>query len=122
MLRSFHAELQKAHRRHDLLLCLLVPLIMILWVGGLAPSDSEELANGYSALLYSCLLYTSLFGRRGQKLRPAFRAEQLFPGRHPQRRGQIMPIGAAVAGQTGVHEPQAVEQLGPCLLYTSRCV
>ena len=59
MLRSFHAELQKAHRRHDLLLCLLVPLIMILWVGGLAPSDPEELANGYSALLYSCLLYTS---------------------------------------------------------------
>ena len=47
MLRSFHAELQKAHRRHDLLLCLLVPLIMILWVGGLAPSDPEELANGY---------------------------------------------------------------------------
>ena len=28
MLRSFHAELQKAHRRHDLLLCLLVPLII----------------------------------------------------------------------------------------------
>ena len=53
MLRSFHAELQKAHRRHDLLLCLLVPLIMILWVGGLAPSDPEELANGYSALFYS---------------------------------------------------------------------
>ena len=53
MLRSFHAELQKAHRRHDLLLCLLVPLIMILWVGGLAPSDPGELANGYSALFYS---------------------------------------------------------------------
>ena len=50
---AFRAELQKAHRRHDLLLCLLVPLIMILWVGGLAPSDPEELANGYSALLYS---------------------------------------------------------------------
>ena len=54
MLCSFHAELQKAHRRHDFLLCLLVPLIMmILWVGGLAPSDPEELANGYSALFYS---------------------------------------------------------------------
>ena len=53
MLRSFHAELQKAHRRHDFLLCLLVPLIMILWVGGLAPSEPEELANGYSALFYS---------------------------------------------------------------------
>ena len=26
---------------------------MILWVGGLAPSDPGELANGYSALLYS---------------------------------------------------------------------
>lgn len=53
MFRSFHAELQKAHRRHDFLLCLLIPLIMILWVGGLAPSTPEELANGYSALFYS---------------------------------------------------------------------
>jgi YidC/Oxa1 family membrane protein insertase len=25
----------------------------VLWVGGLAPADPEELANGYSALLYS---------------------------------------------------------------------
>ena len=53
MLRSFHAELQKAHRRHDLALCLLIPGIVVLWVGGLAPADPEELANGYSALLYS---------------------------------------------------------------------
>ena len=29
MLRSFHAELQKAHRRHDLLLCLLVPALIV---------------------------------------------------------------------------------------------
>lgn len=53
MIRAFCAEVQKSCRRHDLLLCLLVPLIMILWVGGLAPSDPEELANGYSALFYS---------------------------------------------------------------------
>lgn len=53
MFRAFHAEVQKAHRRHDLFLCLLVPCILMLWVGGLAPSDPEELANGYSALFYS---------------------------------------------------------------------
>lgn len=52
-MRAFFAEVRKARRRHNLLLCLLVPLIMILWVGGLAPSDPEELANGYSALFYS---------------------------------------------------------------------
>ena len=50
---AFRAELQKAHRRHDLALCLLLPGIVVLWVGGLAPADPEELANGYSALLYS---------------------------------------------------------------------
>ena len=33
---SFAAELQKARRRHDLLLCLLVPCILVLWVGGLS--------------------------------------------------------------------------------------
>lgn len=50
---AFRAELQKAHRRHDLALCLLIPGIVVLWVGGLSPADPEELANGYSALLYS---------------------------------------------------------------------
>lgn len=50
---AFRAELQKARRRHDLLLCLLLPGIVVLWVGGLSPSSPEELANGYSALLYS---------------------------------------------------------------------
>ena len=50
---AFRAELQKAHHRHDLALCLLIPGIVVLWVGGLAPADPEELANGYSALLYS---------------------------------------------------------------------
>lgn len=53
MIRAFHAELQKARRRHDGLLCLLVPLILMLWMGGLAPASPEELANGYSALFYS---------------------------------------------------------------------
>ena len=50
---AFRAELQKAHHRHDLALCLLIPGIVVLWGGGLAPADPEELANGYSALLFS---------------------------------------------------------------------
>ena len=50
---SFAAELQKARRRHDLLLCLLVPCMLVLWVGGLSKGSPEELANGYSELLYS---------------------------------------------------------------------
>ena len=53
MTGSFHTEIQKAHRRHDIWICLLVSLIMIVWAGGLAPSDPEELANAYSALFYS---------------------------------------------------------------------
>ena len=50
---AFRAELQKAQRRHDLVLCLLLPGILVLWVGGLAPASPDELANGYSALFYS---------------------------------------------------------------------
>lgn len=53
MALSFAAELQKARRRHDLLLCLLVPCMLVLWVGGLSKGSPEELANGYSELLYS---------------------------------------------------------------------
>ena len=50
---AFFTELQKARRRHDLALCLLIPGIVVLWVGGLAPAAPDELANGYSALFYS---------------------------------------------------------------------
>lgn len=60
MAKAFFAELQKARRRHDLGLCLLVPLILVLWMGGLAPSSPEELANGYSALLYSVPVIESI--------------------------------------------------------------
>lgn len=50
---AFRAEFQKAKRRHELLLCLLVPLVIVVWVGGLQPAGEDELANGYSALFYS---------------------------------------------------------------------
>ena len=52
-MRCLDAELRKAHRRHDLLLCLLVPLIAIAWAGGTAPDSQEELAQGYISLFYS---------------------------------------------------------------------
>ena len=50
---TFHAELLKAHRRHDFLLCLLLPLVMVLWVGGLTTPDPADLASGYSSLLFT---------------------------------------------------------------------
>ena len=53
MTGAFCIELQKAHRRHDLLFCLLVPLIVMLWTGSLLSPGPDELANAYSALFYS---------------------------------------------------------------------
>lgn len=53
MKTAFWAECRKAHRRHELLLCLLLPCIVLLWMGRLGPADADELANGYSAMLYS---------------------------------------------------------------------
>ena len=35
--KALHAELQKARRRHDLLICLAVPVVVYLWAGAEAP-------------------------------------------------------------------------------------
>ena len=51
--KALHAELQKARRRHDLVICLAVPMIVYLWAGAAAPTGADELANAYSALLYA---------------------------------------------------------------------
>ena len=48
--KALHAELQKARRRHDLLICLAVPVVVYLWAGAQAPTGADELANAYSAL------------------------------------------------------------------------
>ena len=50
--KALHAELQKA-RRHDLLICLAVPVVVYLWAGAAAPTGADELANAYSALLFA---------------------------------------------------------------------
>uniref|UniRef100_UPI0040386F13 ABC transporter permease n=1 Tax=Gemmiger formicilis TaxID=745368 RepID=UPI0040386F13 len=53
MSKALHAELQKARRRHDLLICLAVPVVVYLWAGAAAPTGADELANAYSALLFA---------------------------------------------------------------------
>ena len=53
MPRSLHAELQKARRRHDLLICLLLPVIVLLWSGYSAPDGAGSTVNAFSALFYS---------------------------------------------------------------------
>lgn len=53
MLQSLRAELQKAHRRHDLAVCLLAPVAVLLWAGYAAPGGAKSTADGYHALLYT---------------------------------------------------------------------
>ena len=53
MLQALHAEMQKAHRRHDLVLCFGFAVIAGLWLGSTAPTGAEERANAYSALFYA---------------------------------------------------------------------
>ena len=52
MPRALHAELQKAHRRHDLAVCLLVPLVILVWVGYSAPEVDSSTIHPFSALFY----------------------------------------------------------------------
>ena len=45
MYTSIRAELQKARRRHDLIVCLLVPVMALLWCQSAAPTGADELAS-----------------------------------------------------------------------------
>ena len=47
-------------------------------------------------------------------MRAAFRADQFLPGCDSQGRLEVVPVGAAMDGKPGVHEPQIVEQFGAC--------
>lgn len=60
MLRSLHAEFQKAHRRHDLLVCLLLPVTVLLWSGYTAPDEADSTVNAFSALFYSAPVMNSI--------------------------------------------------------------
>lgn len=53
MLRSLHSEYQKAKRRHDILICLLVPAAVLVWVLPSAPGGTEDVTVAFHALFYS---------------------------------------------------------------------
>lgn len=53
MLRSLRAEWQKARRRHDLLVCLLLPAAVLLWSGYSAPGGTKSAEDGFHALFYT---------------------------------------------------------------------
>lgn len=52
-MRVVWAEVQKAHRRHDLPVAVGIALIVVLWASASAPGTADELATGYSSLLYA---------------------------------------------------------------------
>lgn len=52
-MRALWAEVQKAHRRHDLPVAVGIALIVVLWASASAPGTADEQATGYSALLYA---------------------------------------------------------------------
>lgn len=52
-MRVLWAEMQKARRRHDLPVAVGIALIVVLWASASAPGTADELANGYSSLLYA---------------------------------------------------------------------
>lgn len=52
-MRALWAEIQKAHRRHDLPVAVGIALIVTLWASASSPSTADELASGYSGLLYA---------------------------------------------------------------------
>ena len=54
-----------------------------------------------------------LLGARCVKMHAALRAGQLLARGDQQRRRQVVPVGAAVAGEAGIHEPQTVQELCP---------
>lgn len=56
-MRVLWAEMQKARRRHDLPVAVGIALIVVLWASASAPGTADELANGYSALLYALPIY-----------------------------------------------------------------
>ena len=47
MLSALHAEFQKAHRRHDLAICLVVPVVVFLWTGRPAGAQRDFDAGGH---------------------------------------------------------------------------
>ena len=60
MKHEIGAEIQKGRRRHDMLLALLMGLIAVGWATQSKPRMEDELASGYSALLYALPLMNTI--------------------------------------------------------------
>ena len=71
------------------------------------PHDAGPAAGGAGALAVE----GQLLGARREEAHAAHGAGQRLALRNGQRRREIMPVRAAVAGQAGEHQPQTVEQL-----------
>lgn len=60
MRREIVAEIAKGRRRHDMLLALGVGMIVLMWASLSQPNVEDELAAGYSALLYALPLMNTI--------------------------------------------------------------
>ena len=68
---------------------------------------------GAAALLAGALAVEGQFlGTGGIEMRPAHGADQFLLGGHGEAGLEVVAVGAAVAGQAGEHQAQAVEQFG----------
>ena len=75
---------------------------------------SMHRSRAAAPLAGSLRIERQFLGGRCVKMRAALRADELLARGDEQRRRYIVSVRAAVAGKTGIHEPQAVQKLRPC--------
>ena len=107
MYTSIRAELQKARRRHDLIVCLLVPVMALLWCQSAAPTGADELASAYSALFYSLPIINTILMPLAMAIlascrRPADRALAALHAALPRRRPGCLSLGLHLC--RGLHD------------------
>ena len=91
--KALHAELQKARRRHDLLICLAVPVVVYLWAGAEAPTGADELANAYSALLFALPVLNAILEVKGSTTKLLYTLQSrrsLFAGKALLGTGEVL--------------------------------
>ena len=75
--------------------------------------DRPHGSRAAAALARALGVEGQLLGGRHVKVRAAVGADEFLPGGDGERRRQIVPVRAAVAGKARVHEPQGVQKLRP---------
>ena len=74
--------------------------------------DLPDLAGAIAAGAGALGIEGQLLRARSEETLPTLRADQFAPRGHVQRRIKVMPVGAAMGGQAGVHEPKRIQKLG----------